>query len=217
MTERNASVTCSTAPRSRLLILLALLAGALTGCGLVQPTVQRYHAQYRGLEGQRVAVLVTAPDDAVARQPDLAEELAALTATAIRQADVVGETGEVVDPRTVTAYQQRHPFWPLQSPQQLYAPFDAGRLIMVDLTSFRLRDPDNNYLWLGTATAQVTVYEADARDPANPRFAGVVASRFPEGRSFGLTTANPREMALALGRTLARDIARLFHDYEVRP
>ncbi len=93
---------------------------------------------------------------------------------------------------------------------------DAQRLVIVDLTSFRLRDPENNYLWLGTATAQVSVYESDAADPANPRFAAVVSSRFPEDRAFGFTDAQPRDIALGLSRMLARDVARLFHDYEVR-
>lgn len=192
--------------------LLALVLG-LTGCGLGQPKVRHFKAQYLGLEGRRVAVLVAAPDDAVARQPDLAEQLAALIATTVRRGVAAAD---VTDPRVTTGLQQDNPFWSLQPPHTLYQTLDAQRLVIVDLTSFRLRDPENNYLWLGTATAQVSVYESDAADPANPRFAAVVSSRFPEDRAFGFTDAQPRDIALGLSRMLARDVARLFHDYEVR-
>jgi hypothetical protein len=191
---------------------LLLAAVVLAGCGGERTRTYRVDARYRGLEAQRVAVLIAVPDTAMARQPDLAAHLVAATAAAI-----AGQVAaDVVDPAVSIAYQQREALWSLQPANLLYEPLGADRLVVVDLTEYRLRDADHNYLWLGMAAAHVSVYEADARDPANPRFAATISAQFPEDTRIGLVQGQPREIAAGLNRALARNVARLFHDHEVR-
>lgn len=187
----------------------------LAGCGGERTRLYRVEARYRGLESHRVAVLIAAPDAALARQPDLAGQLTTATAAAIAR-QLPANTVEVVDPAVSIAYQQRHPFWSLQPPTLAYQPLAADRLVIVDLSDYRLRDPDHNYLWLGTASAHVSVYESESRDPANPRFAAIVTAQYPEDTSIGLVQGQPQEITAGLNRILARNIARLFHDHEVR-
>jgi hypothetical protein len=198
---------------SRLAITVLVLAGlALSGCGGDRTRLYRVDARYRGLEGQRVAVLVAVSDAALARQPDLAAQLTGATAAAIAQQLPVA----IVDPAVTSAYQREHPYWSLQPANLLYESLDADRLVIVDVGEYRLRDPDHNYLWLGSVTAHVSVYEAESRDPANPRFAASVTAQFPEDTSIGLVQGQPHQIAAGLNGILARNVARLFHEHEVR-
>lgn len=194
---------------------LTVLALTLIGCGGDSTRLYRVEARYRGLEAHRVAVLVAAPDAALARQPDLAAHLATAVTSAIARQLPAGRV-QIVDPGISIGYQQRNPFWPLQPADVLYESLGADRLLIIDLGDYRLRDPDHNYLWLGMSSAHVSVYEAESSDPANPRFAATITAQYPEDTAIGLVQSQPQTIAAGLNQMLARNIARLFHDHEVR-
>jgi len=210
------------APRAVCLMLTLTLLMLLPGCAVVPWTAHgvaggaktvKVEAEHRGLEGQRVAVMVAADDRTLFYSPNaprmicrvvtghLVEHLADIQATA---------------PRRVTAYQDQNPYWPTMRAGNLVQQMGVDRLVLIDLVEYRTHEPGNAHLFKGQVTANVAVHSADSDDPDNPTFYQTVSTQFPPDTSVGVVNADTQQIEMGMVKLFGQDVARLFYDHEVQ-
>lgn len=168
-------------------------------------------AQYTGLIGQKVAVLVQTSETTQFRFPESKRAVTNAMTRSIAQ-NVEGVT--VVPADTALAYQKQNPYWPAVPPSRLLDGLGVDRLIVVDVEEYRTQEPGNQYLWRGVIDALVAVYEAEAPDPDDKSFEQRVRAEWPEGTTVGLTEGDDATIQTAALAKFTTRGAGLFFDYE---
>ncbi|MCC7145520.1 MAG: hypothetical protein IT443_03670 [Phycisphaeraceae bacterium] len=202
---------------------LLLAIAALTACSVDSDSPQggfgerkkvyKVAAEYRGLEGHSVGVLVSANDVTLLYSPN-APELVAKQISADLQAHVTGI--RLADPKQLAEFSERNPYWSVTPFRDLLARLQVERLIVIELVEYRLRDADNSFMWRGYSLANVSVAAADAEDVERPVYQTQVRAFFPAGgRSPGMANVEPQIMDTGLSRALAEQVGGLFYDHEV--
>src|SRR5690606_38858230 len=124
-------------------------------------------ADYRGLDNQRVAVLVAANDQLLYRYPQAPSKVnQAVSAHLVQQ--VPGVT--VTDPKQMIDFQINNPFWNAIPYSQIVQQLDVDRLVVVDLSEYRTHEPGNAHLWKGNVSGHIKVIDATAVDPDVPAY-----------------------------------------------
>jgi len=217
----NLILTCSWERRRGLAAVIACLL-CMSGCGDLGGFVAHglaggskaviIEAQYRGLAGHSVAVLVAADERVVLYEPAIPDQIA--EALAGQLAAHVPDA-RVLPAKQMAAFTTGRPDWPVTPYRRLLDELGVERLLIVEILEYRLHEPGNVNVWQGVATAAVQVIEHDSADPNNPQFAAMVTAQFPPGGRFGLVDAEAGAIRTGLNLILAREIGRLFHDYQV--
>ncbi|MEM8782722.1 MAG: hypothetical protein AAGE65_07670 [Planctomycetota bacterium] len=201
-------------------LLVAAALFASPGCEMVgapfaafdsEEGPQPVAAQYTGLVGRRVAVLVQMNEQAEFRFPESTAGIANVMTSSIAQ-NVEGVT--VLAARRTLAYQQQNPFWPATPPSRLLRALEVDRLIVVDVEEYRTQEPGNRYLWRGVIDAIVSVYEAESPDPDDKSFEQRVRAEWPEGTTVGLTEGDDATLQTAALAKFTLRGAGLFFDHE---
>lgn len=199
--------------------LLALVAAAflVSGCTVLnlmqsEEVIIAYTAEYRGLEDQRVAVIVNADELQLSRFPNAREMIARNIAA--RLADNM-PTVEVVHPRDITAFVENNPYWATLRYSELVDRVNVDRLVVIDILEYRTHEPGNRHEWSGAVSGNVYVIDADAIDPDNPAYARVMSAVFPEGQPIGVVSSDNATIEAGMVGVFARDTAGLFYDHEV--
>ena len=212
----------------RLALAAALLAGpALSGCNLIgyigrdrgEPKPVDVEAAYRDLDGRRVAVLVAVPPDlrygrsrTAGSTPTRPVEL---LLQAMHQAIADGiPTAELLPRPALEVYMKDHPHWSLRPARQVLDALGVERLVSVDVSTFRLREPGNAEIWKGRLDGVVNVFAADAADPDERVFSERVSVEFPRNSTFGVTNADARTIQLGLLRDFTIRGAGFFYDHK---
>lgn len=225
MIPPTASVICrmmSSARRPTLgaLALLLALVTILPGCvvagwladGFHDPDAPvRVEAEYLGLEGQRVAVLVDT-DISVAFQQPLAQ-LEVASAISDRIASEVPEV-TVRDAREIVEFQQRNIYWNTSPYAELMERLDVDRLVLIELVEYRLHEPGNVNIWRGLMTANVGVTEAEADQPNNQVYATTVSVEYPRDSEVGLLNADERTVRMATLEMFTHATVGKFFEHE---
>lgn len=205
---------------------LALVAGALLaggGCAIVGAVAENYRkdatrkvdAETDVLAGKSFALLVSAPRSVQGDFPTLVETLTARCTERLSNPANVPAAGGFVPPVDVLRFMYNTPAWSLRSKTELgKALGDVDRLVMVEVSEFRLHAPGNPYVWDGVASALVSVYDPRSRTPEIALFERTVLVKFPDKQGDG-----PEQMAAALVNSalLARLVDRatwLFYDHQ---
>lgn len=169
-------------------------------------------AQYTGLQGKSIAVLVSVDRSIQADFPEVVTELSVSMAERLRQhVDISG----YVPGRVMLAYQYENPSWSALAYGELAEDLGVDRLVVVDLREFRLNDPGNRYLYDGVADATIGVIEADSAYPDDIAFELFVNVTFPDAGGFGPEDFTRQQvMSVLLKRFLDR-ATWPFYDAEV--
>ena len=207
-----------------LVLLLALLAAALPGCNLMGwmahgvaggEKKRTVDAQYHGLEGKTVAVVVAADDVTQFRDPEAV--FAICRALSARISDTV-PGARVVDPKQVTKFLDENPYWHTLLLSRLIERLGVERLVYVDIVEYQTNEPGNAALGQGKITANIGVLEAEAKeqglDPDQFKFSELVSSMYPEDNRFGVPDADRATIRLGLISTFSRDVVRLFSTHQ---
>lgn len=173
----------------------------------------KVQAQYRGLQGKTVAVLVAADEYVLFTQPRAPQLLIQAVS---RELAAHVEDIRVVNPQRVAAFQQQNPYWSTTPYTRLIEELDVDRLVVVDLAEYRLHEPGNKHVWRGVITASVSVAEAERSDPDQLAFSTQVRALFPEDRQLGLVNADREQVELATLKLFALKVGRVFYNHEVR-
>lgn len=175
--------------------LLAVLAGA-GGCqifGFIAAGTSEYQksrprdvpGKYGGLAGKSFAVVIAADRVVQSSYPGVIEEVTARVSERLAQnTDAAGW----VPPERLLAYLYANPRWVAIPRGELARELEVDRLILIDLTEFRLNEPGNQYVWDGMAAGTVSVIEADAPFPDEPAFQEAVRVSYPD--KGGMTPAD---------------------------
>lgn len=212
-----------TSGRLGVMIITLVIAGAsllLAGCGgvaaatyvIAGPTkTVVVPAQYTGLEGRTIAVMIAGDEYMLYRFPDAQNRLAANISARIAE-NVDG--ARVVNPATVTKFQKDNPEWMTLPYGELIRKINVERLVIVDLSDYRLHDPGNSSLWRAVISGNVGVIEAEDNDPDNYAFYTNVKAHFPEDGGIGVLNSDAETVELAVSTMFSKDVAQLFYQHE---
>jgi len=196
-------------------VLLALslgVSGCIVGAIMSGPQTYDIKAQYLGLQGKRVAVLVAADEYILFTQPKAEELISSAIATEL--------AGNVIDvrvanPAQVLEFMRSNPYWTTMPYSELITMLEVDRLMVVDLSDYRLNEPGNQHIWRGNISANVLVIEGDSPDPDQAAFEAQIISLFPDNRAVGLVNADRSTVELATLQLFAVQVGHLFYDHEV--
>lgn len=167
-------------------------------------------AEYEGLAGKKIAVLVD-------MDPGLAYEYSGLDFTladlcARRIAENV-PNALVVNPKYVIDWQYRTPQWNAMGYGEIAELMGVDRIVHVDLYEYRLNPPGNRFEWEGVIGAYVNVLEADGLDPDIYAATFDVNATFPDDQGVPVDALDGDQVATVLVNRFARDTAWLFYDH----
>lgn len=171
-------------PRTALAVLL-ILAAAAGGCNLFrgavlwfgeQPT-RNVPAEYPHLVGRKVCLLVWGEPYTLAEYPDVQLELAEHARVALQN---VVQRIAITPNRQVVEYQRTNPNWDRERPADIGQRFGADRVLVIEVTQYTTREPDNPYVLRGRISANVKVYDA-AHPDAEPAYKTTLDVRYPPG------------------------------------
>ena len=218
---------CVSAAALTLAVVLAagaVLAAMLPGCALVGATTYAIAgptktvtvpAEYTGLEGKSVAVMIAGDEYLLYRYPKAQILLATnIAARIVENIDGV----RMVNPQPITKFQKENPEWMTLPYGELIQRVQVDRIVLVDLGDYRLHDPGNRELWRAVIEGNIGVVEADSRDPDNYAYYKGVRATFPEDGGVGVLESDQETVELAVTTLFAQKVAKLFytHDEEVK-
>jgi hypothetical protein len=205
---------------SRAILALGLLAAAmLSGCQLIafaaasaeRTGSREVPAEYTGLSNKSFAMVVLADRVIQGEHAGLTDRVLTRSSQMIAQAT---DASAYIDPGTMRSWLYANPRWRVMTPSEVAEELGVQRLIYVEVIEYRLHEPGNQYLWEGSATATVSVVEADSGFPDDYAFETSVSVAFPD--STGMSPADISEAVVTseLSRRLTDRIAWLFFDHE---
>lgn len=180
-------------PRSSILVLLLSLPGCtLFGvlAGKVAPG-QSVPAQYAGLAGQSVAVMVWAGEGTTIDFPDVRVDFAGGLQKKLQQADAA-KTKEVAgltfptSPAAVVRLQENHPEYEALPLAAVAPKLGVTRVIYVEIENLQTRSDASVELYRGSATATMKVVEV-------PRGGGPATVAYEESAITAVFPPNTRE------------------------
>ncbi len=177
--------------------------------------VTEVEADYRGLEGKSIAVMVAADEYVLFTHPDA--QIGVARAVSARLADNMPSV-IVMDPAKVVQFQAENPYWYAIPYSELIQKMDVDAIVLIDLVEYQTHEPGNKYIWQGIITGNVGVILADAENPDDFVYYTTVRALFPEDRKVGVVDANNATIQLGMHSIFSRDAAGLFYDHSiVRP
>jgi len=202
------------------LTLLTLGILPLGGCfigGMVENarrdgTIKRdVEAEYDGLKGKSVAVVVSCDRTILADFPTITNEI---TTRMHNRLNTAGAAGSHSDTDQLLAYLYNRPGWQTRPLGELAKELKVQRLIFVDLQDFRLREPGNTWLWEGVAAGSVSVVEADGPAPDDFAFSRTIRVTFPDDQGQGPAQLSGQVVASELLRRFCERSTWLFFKHE---
>jgi len=106
------------------------------------------------------------------------------------------------------------PQWTAMPRGEVAEMLGVERLVVVELIEYSLHEPGNQYIWDGSASAMVTVYESDSGFPDDPVFEKAVRVKFPDSTGFMRTDIPEAAVTTELSNRLVNRIAWLFYTHE---
>ena len=194
-------------------LVFAALA-ASTGCheSVHDPKEYDVTAQYLGLEGKRVGVIVAVSDHTHFRHPGLQRQLAREIS---RRIQLNLPDSQVMNPDTIVLWQADNEFWTARRPSVLLDALRVERLVMVEVGEFRLSDTGDTNIKRGVISANVNVVEDDAPDPDNFGFTQSLRVAFPDEfrTRIGLVVADEQDIQTIVISRFTEEAAGLFYDF----
>jgi hypothetical protein len=145
-------------------------------------------AEYDGLRGKRVAVVINADASILYERPEASAEL--LRRVTKRLVDD-GLIREYVDPSMIEARLFATPGWSGMNKADLAKLLQgAERIVWIELQEYRLRDKGNPYVLAGLASGYVSIFETDTPAADSPALTRSIKVFWPdmEGEGAGSVT-----------------------------
>ena len=178
-----------------------------------QETVLDVPAQYDGLKDESVAILLNVDLGIHYEDPLFRTQVSEGISRRIKQ---VVPSAQVLDPRTIVAWQDQNSQWPLMSINEISEDLSAifgrcTRLVIVDIQEYRLHPRGNRYLWEGVCRSFVKVAEIESYDFSSYVEVFEVITKFPETANVTREEARPEQVRTGLVTRFIRDISWLFY------
>ena len=176
-----------------------------------KPSPLQVKAEYHGLQNQKVAVLVDANQALLFEHPLAQLEVCQVVSQRLA-GNVAGIT--IVDARQVVDFQNRNIYWTTVPYSQIAQRLGVNRLVIIELTDYRLHEPGNVNVWRGVISAHVAVVEADGPRPDDLIYDAAVTVAYPPDRPLGILNSDQRTIRLATLDLFARAAAGKFYDHK---
>ncbi len=209
------------APVRAALLGVILAAGAtMSGCNVVGAMADTYErsashtvkADYQGLGGKSFAVLVSADRNIQSQMPMLVEEFTRRVTDRLSARTNIPLPSGFIPASDALAFSYRNPTWHLRPPSKLAADIgDVDRVIMIEITEFRLHEPGNRYVWDGRASARISVADATSDEFVYER---VVDVKYPDKEGYSQEELLEAQVMSALLVRLVDRSSWLFYDHE---
>lgn len=201
-------------------VLLVMAAGGCEVAGWVaqgitgEPPAVDVPAEYDGLAGRTVAVLVNASADVQAEHPMARYEIC--KAVSDRLAGNI-ENITVREPRSVVEFQRNNIYWNTATYEELAERLEVDRLVLIELVDYRLHEPGNSSIWKGTVSANVGVAETDGPRPNDMAYSTSVTASYPPNKPLGVVDADQQTIRLGMIDQFGRVAAGKFYDHQEEP
>lgn len=199
------------------LLLIALMAGTLTGCNYLlfagyliggPPSIEPEFDSETGLsmtaKDVTVAIICYAPKDVKWDFADIDHDLAKKVAYRMFQKGIT-----VIDPDRVRAWLDQNPNW--DSPDQIGAAFGATYVVHIEVNDFSLYEKNSSDLFRGRSDVLVNVWQMDG-EFGEQIFSRDVESIYP--RAVPRSTYDTKYTTFKREYTdlLSHDIGKLFYE-----
>ncbi|MFM9994401.1 MAG: hypothetical protein ACKVU4_01225 [Phycisphaerales bacterium] len=210
------------ARRGATVVMLGTVFAGLGGCQIFgffaaanaeyQKTKPRdIDAVYDGLKGKTFAVVVAADRMVQASYPGVVEEITARVSE--RLAKNTDRSGWI-PPEKLLAHLYSNPRWVAMPRGELARELGVDRLILIELTEFRLHEPGNQYTWDGAASGTVAVIEGESAMPDEFVFQRAVRVKYPDGTAFTPTDVAGSAVASVLVQRFTDRASWLFYTHK---
>ncbi len=178
-----------------------------------EPAKQTVEAEFNGLAGGRVAIMVFSDERVQYEYP-----YARLTLSAVVRAELTERIKDVtvIDPTRVCEYQDEHIDWDSMDKTVLAKDLGADYVLFVVLVEYSTREPGSVNLYRGRITAQVGLYQADLPEQsARVWRCDRLAVVYPLEDPVGLLGEDDRVIRGTVERMFADALVKKFYDHKV--
>lgn len=174
---------------------------------------EQVKAEFRGLSGKSVAVVIYCDRRVQFDYQDLPLTLSATVAEELRKN--VKPSG-IVDPRRVVKYQDDNIHWDEMDRTELGKAFGADYVLFICLVEFSTREPGSMNLYRGRITAECSVYRVSLPEREARVWGGqTVRVVHPEHDPTGLLRENDRAIRDVTEHLFAERLVKRFYDHKV--
>lgn len=178
---------------------------------------RKVKAEFKGLEGKSLAVVVYTDQRTRYEYADLNLTLSAAIGSRIEK-NV--KNVKVVSPARIVRYQDENAYWDEMDKTELGKALGADFVLFVPIEEFATRLPDSAYLYRGRVACEPSVYDV-SKPPRDSRVHKFEKIRvlYPENEPAGLATENDRKIRAKTEEIFAERLAWKFYDHteEIKP
>lgn len=178
-------------------------------------------AQYDGLQGKRVAVVVYTDMATAMEDPELQSRVGTNISAILAATPETGIGGDfgggVINPMAVRNLQVSNPSWPAWSFGEIAQKLGAERVVWIEVHTHRLFEPGNDYTYAGTMAGRVAVVEAsDFEDDFvdDFTFEREVRVQFPDGQGYTKGDLTAPQVRSVLEKRFIDRVTWLFFEHE---
>ncbi len=168
-------------------------------------------AEYTGLADHSFAVVVSADRLIEGNNPGISSRINQRVNDRIIQNAGVSFAIPSADLLTVL---YNTPQWPAMPRGEVADMLGVERLIVVEIIEYRLNEPGNKYVWDGSASCMVSVFESDSGFPDDPIFEKAIRVSFPDSSGLMRTEIPESAVNTELANRLTNRISWLFYTHE---
>jgi len=198
---------------------LFLLPFLLGGCNwwefpayvLFGKTHEKVKAEYKHLEGKRVAIIIAGLPAIDFEDPYARMDLGLASAELIRQ-----EVKKVqfVEQEKIERFQQENLDWISMPMSEIGNKFGADRILYIELMQFTTVEPESINLVRGRVWSQVSIYEVDSPQPNVPVCETEIQIVYPEQGPLPMSDTALLETRQGIIVLYAQELSRKFHDHK---
>lgn len=166
--------------------------------------------EYLGLADTTVAVVVAADDRTLYRHPQVPQLLSRYVGGRISE-NMTSVT--LIDPGQIAEFQQQNPHWSTLDYGELMNRLQVQRLVVIDIFTYSLHDPENKHVWRGVVAANVNVAESDAANPNTFAYMNTIRAQYPAS-PVPFLDSDERTIQHGLLQLFSRRTADLFYRHK---
>lgn len=168
-------------------------------------------AEYLGLEGHSFTVVVSADRLIEGNNPGISARINQRVNDRLIQNANASFAIPSADLLTVL---YNTPQWPAMPRGEVASMLGVERLIVVEIIEYRLNEPGNKYVWDGSASCMVSVFESDSGFPDDPVFEKAIRVAFPDSSGLMRTEIPEAAVNTELANRITNRISWLFYTHE---
>ncbi|MBO6739311.1 MAG: hypothetical protein JJ916_05585 [Phycisphaerales bacterium] len=203
---------------SAITLTMTHLSGCIVGA-TIGGMAESYHrtgtseieAEYEGIAGHSFTVVVSADRLIEGNNPGIAARITQRVNDRLIQNAMPSFAIPSADLLTVL---YNTPQWPAMPRGEVADMLGVERLVVVELVEYRLHEPGNKYIWDGSASCVVSVFESDSPFPDDPVFEKAIRVSFPDISGLMRTEIPEAAVNTELANRLTNRIAWLFYTHE---